>query len=159
MNAHPYAARPIAATHTWLTPQWLLAALGPFDLDPCAAPNWPTAAEMWCQPIDGLAQPWHGRVWLNPPFGRHTQTWLARMAEHNNGTALCFARTETRMFRDYVWGAASAILFLEGRPHFHLADGTRARGNSGGPIVLIAYGGVDAEFLLQSKLPGRAVRL
>jgi len=35
---------------TWLTPPHVLAALGPFDLDPCASPSpqpWPTAATIW----------------------------------------------------------------------------------------------------------------
>jgi hypothetical protein len=27
-------------------------------------------------PISGLAQPWHGRVWLNPPFS-DTPAWVA----------------------------------------------------------------------------------
>lgn len=76
------------------------------------------------------------------------------MAEHGHGTALVFARTETRMFREHVWPHASAVLFLAGRPHFHLPDGTMAKGNSGGPICLIAYGMSDAMKLRDSGLEG-----
>ena len=56
---------------TWLTPPEILRALGVFDLDPCCPPDmpWPTAAAMISPPRDGLSEAWHGRVWLNPPFG------------------------------------------------------------------------------------------
>ena len=162
MTAHPYAARPVAATHVWLTPPNIVQALGRFDLDPCAAPEprpWPTADRMISPPDDGLAQPWEGRVWLNPPYGPHTATWLARLAEHGNGIALVFARTDTAMFSRHVWPAASALLFLAGRPHFHHADGTRAAGNSGGPLVLIAYGAENVSRLRDSGLPGAFIDL
>lgn len=85
---------------------------------------------------------WWGRdrIWCNPPFGSQTATWLARMAIHGNGIALTFARTETEMFQKWVWPFADAVMFLAKRPHFYRPDGTRAKGNSGGPICLIAYG-------------------
>jgi hypothetical protein len=157
MSPHPYRDRPEAATHTWLTPPEILSALGPFDLDPCAAPSprpWPTAARHIELPDDGLTAEWEGRVWCNPPFGKHTAAWLARMASHNDGIALAFARTDTAMFQHHVWPYADLVLFLAGRPKFCLPDGTRAKGNSGGPICLIAYGSRNARALLRSGLPG-----
>src|SRR5437867_202275 len=48
-------------TDVWLTPPHILAALGPFDLDPCAAPEprpWPTAERHIALPDDGLAADW-----------------------------------------------------------------------------------------------------
>jgi len=159
---HPYKARPVAATHVWLTPQEIKLPLGEFDLDPCAAPSprpWPTAKRHIELPEDGLAAEWKGRVWLNPPYGRETGKWLKKLADHDNGIALVFARTETAMFRDHVWRRATALLFLYGRPHFCLPDGTRARGNSGGPLVLVAYGYFNASMLRESGLAGRFVKL
>jgi hypothetical protein len=147
MSKHPYKARPVAATHVWLTPPEILKPLGKFDLDPCAAPEprpWPTATRHITLPEDGLKAEWHGRVWLNPPFGAHTKKWLARMAAHGHGIALVFARTETRMFFDHIWPKATGVCFVRNRPHFHLPDGSRAAGNSGGPLVLVAYGYADA---------------
>ncbi|MCD8140502.1 MAG: hypothetical protein LUE17_12120 [Planctomycetaceae bacterium] len=46
-------------TDTWLTPPWILSALGPFDLDPCcpATMPWVTATTMYQEPADGLALP------------------------------------------------------------------------------------------------------
>lgn len=159
---HPYADRRVAQTHVWLTPPAILQALGPFDLDPCAAPSprpWPTAARHIELPEDGLAAEWSGRVWLNPPYGQHAGAWIKRMANHDCGTALLFARTETRMFVEHVWTRATALLFLAGRPHFHRPDGTMAPGNSGGPLVLIAYGAYDAARLAGSGLRGSFIEL
>ena len=155
-----------AGTHTWLTPPEILAALGPFDLDPCACPEprpWPTAAAMWTREDQPLARPWPAgaRVWLNPPFGPAPvlRGFLARMAEHNYGTALLFARTETEAWFQHVWPRASAVCFLRGRPHFYRQSGARAPFNSGAPVALIAYGDNDARRLLASGLDGRTVSL
>lgn len=148
-------------TDVWLTPPELLEQLGVFDLDPCAAPAprpWPTAAEHIALPRDGLIEPWHGRVWLNPPYGKYTHLWMKRLAEHNHGTALIFARTETTMFRETVWRHASAVKFLSGRLHFHHASGERALSNSGAPSCLVAFGDYDAERLMyDNDLAGFAV--
>ena len=143
-----------AQTTTWLTPPHILEALGEFDLDPCAAPGWSTAREHYTLPTDGLSEPWHGRVWLNPPYGAEAWVWLDRLAEHGTGTALIFARTETAGFVEQVWGKVTAVLFLHGRLHFHHADGTRAKANAGAPSVLAAYGEADAGKLRTCSLPG-----
>lgn len=143
-------------TNDWITPRHIPAALGEFDLDPCAcSPQpWPTAKRMWTRDDDGLAHQWFGRVWLNPPYGRETGTWLQRLAKHGYGTALIFARTETEMFVEHVWRRASAVLFLAGRLHFHHPNGDRSRSNSGGPSCLVAYGEHDAQKLKESRLAG-----
>ena len=152
-----------AHTTTWLTPRFVLNALGRFDLDPCAAPDpaaWPTAAEHYVWPAqDGLALPWHGRVWLNPPYGNAVGRWLGRLADHGTGTALVFARTETDAFFKGVWERAHALLFLRGRLYFHRADLVRADANAGAPNVLAAYGKYDAEMLLDCGIDGAVVPL
>lgn len=152
---------PVAQTHTWLTPPGILAALGPFDLDPCACPlprPWPTAKIMWTAEDEPLVRGWpvFARVWLNPPFGPRPvlDGFLARMADHGHGIALLFARTETETFFRYVWKRAEGLLFLKNRPHFHYPDGRRAEGNSGAPVVLVAYSPHDADVLANCGLPG-----
>lgn len=127
---------------TYLTPPEWIEKLGAFDLDPCCPPNmpWATAKNMLSLPTDGLAEPWHGRVWLNPPFGNQPRKWLTKLAEHGNGIALIPARTETATYYGEVWRKADAICFVKGRPHFYYQDGTRCPFNSGAPITLIAYG-------------------
>jgi hypothetical protein len=146
---------------TWLTPPEIIEALGKFDLDPCCPPvmPWPTADRMLNERDDGLSADWHGRVWLNPPYSREAVKWLRRLATHGKGTALIFARTETEMFFETVWRAATSVLFLEGRIHFHLPDGTRAKANAGAPSCLVAYGEEDASRLFFSGIDGHYVRL
>jgi hypothetical protein len=138
----------------WLTPPEILRALGPFDLDPCTpdAMPWQTAEKRYTKAQDGLQQPWHGRVWLNPPFGREAAKWLERLADHGDGIALVPARTETRMFYLHVWDRADAVCFMRGRPHFHRPCGTRAAANSGAPIALVAYGARNVNALRLSGL-------
>lgn len=153
---------PVAATDEWLTPPEILAALGPYDLDPAAAPEprpWPTAARHYTVADDGLSQQWEGRVWLNPPYGRALARWLARMAEHDWGTALIFARTETDAFFRYAWERASGMLFLRGRLTFRQPDGRPGAGNGGAPSVLIAYGPADLDRLAAAGLDGALVPL
>ena len=120
---------------------------------------WKTAVRMIHWPDDGLSVKWRGRVWLNPPYGEEAGDWLSMLADHGCGTALAFARTETAMFYESVWERASALLFLRGRLHFHYPDGTRAKGNAGGPSVLIAYGSSDSNILKNCGLPGGFVLL
>lgn len=146
---------------TWLTPPHVLAALGEFDLDPCAAPSprpWPTAHRHIELPQDGLIAPWDGRVWCNPPYGAEAGRWLAKLADHGNGIALVFARTETAMFHDHVWPLAHGVLFLRGRLSFCEPSGKPA-GTAGAPSCLIAYDEANAFCLATCCLPGHFVTL
>jgi hypothetical protein len=145
----------------WLTPPEILQALGPFDLDPCAPIKrpWPMAAEHYTVEDNGLTQPWVGRVWCNPPYGLEAARWLDRMAQHGNGIALIFARTETRMFFDHVWRRADAVLFIEGRLHFHHVNGARAKANSGAPSCLVAYGENNVRALDENSDIGMVIKL
>lgn len=81
------------------------------------------------------------------------------MVEHGVGTALIFARTETEIFFETVWRAATAVLFLEGRLYFHHVDGTRAKANAGAPSVLVAYGDHDADILKRCGIAGQYIAL
>lgn len=153
----------------WLTPPMIKLPLGRFDLDPCSPIDrpWDTADQHYTIEDDGLSKAWHGRVWLNPPFGREAIKWMRRMCDHGNGIALIPARTETAMFYETVWGHADGVLFLRKRPHFHVSQDTTfihngkpvhvARGcpapfNSGAPIVLVAYGERNLKVLIDSCL-------
>ena len=146
----------------WLTPPWILERLGEFDIDPCApAPDrrpWPTAKKHYSFAENGLVQPWAGRVWLNPPYGKHAAQWLIRLAQHGNGIALIFARTETDAFFRTVWKKADALLFIRGRLHFYDVNGMEAKSNAGAPSVLIAYGKNNVIALRNSRIPGAFVQ-
>jgi len=151
-----------AGTVEWLTPPRIIAALGPFDLDPCAPEQqpYPTAVRTFTRRDNGLLQRWEGRVWLNPPYTNgEIGRWLARMADHDCGTALIFARTDTEAFHRHVFDQAAGLLFMEGRINFHLPDGTEASGNAGAPTVLCAYGLHDLDVLAASEIAGQLVPL
>ena len=152
MKAHQQT---IGKNDEWLTPRWILGALGDFDLDPCSPIErpWSTARHHYTELDNGLNKEWFGRVWCNPPFHRyHRPRWMRKMAAHNNGIMLLPAAGETKAFADHVWGKCSGILMLNKRPHFHYVDGTEASANSGCTIALIAYGESNFETLKHSGI-------
>jgi phage N-6-adenine-methyltransferase len=98
----------------WPTPQWLVDQLaeefapGGFDLDPAATAENAKAPLFFTAADDALSQPWKGRVWCNPPYGRvDTPRWLAKAkSEVDLGHAelvVCLvpARVSTTWWREY----------------------------------------------------------
>ena len=146
----------------WLTPPDIIKALGEFDLDPSSPINrpWETAKKHYTVEDDGLVQPWEGRVWCNPPYGRETFKWIDKLATHGNGIALIFARTETIGFHDHIWNRADAVFFFKGRLKFHYVDGTQG-GTANAPSCLVAYGkeNVNALIEFQDKYEGITIIL
>lgn len=132
---------------TWLTPKWVIESLGHFDLDPCCPPNmpWRTADVMLTPKEDGLKQPWSGRVWLNPPYGREAKPFIEKMVEHaknGGGISLLFARTETKLWQQIIAPNMFSVLFLNGRMSFCRADGSLS-GSSTAPSALISFSAKD----------------
>jgi hypothetical protein len=145
----------------WYTPPYIFAALGlQFDLDPCApalpAASWIPATRRITSPTDGLAEPWSGRVWLNPPYGRETGRWLGKLSEHGDGVALVFARTDTPWFQSAL-ELAAGVCFIRGRLNFIPPEGWRAAdggadSTAGAPSVLLAFGEQCARAVAASEL-------
>ncbi len=82
--------------------------LGAIDLDPCADPAAPvTSASVRRYHLgdDGLTRRWHGRVFLNPPYGTEAEAWVDHLlAERAAGrvreaVVLLAARTDAAWFR------------------------------------------------------------
>lgn len=138
----------------WYTPPELFEALGLcFDLDPASPPGgvpWVPAARYFSVIEDGLNQAWHGRVWLNPPYGRGIGSWLARLADHGDGLALVFARTDTAWFHE-AYRTATAVCFIKGRLQFVSGCG-RPASNAGAPSMLMAFGVPCAMALTAARL-------
>ncbi len=63
--------------NSWETPWWLVCAVAKrmgfeeFDLDPAATWRTSKGRRYFDETQDGLAQDWHGRVFLNPPWGKY----------------------------------------------------------------------------------------
>lgn len=152
-----------AGKHEWLTPPELIKLLGPFDLDPCfSEPRpWDTAKNYFTETQNGLDKDWFGFVWCNPPYGKNTSHWLKKCSEYKNCIALVFARTETRMFKEYVWEKASSLFFIYKRLKFHNIDGTISQ-SAGAPSVLISWnkqGDEALSKLVNSKFNGKQIFL
>lgn len=134
---------PIGNSVEWYTPPHVFEALGvQFDLDPAAPPGgvpWIPARRHFTESEDGLIQPWRGRVWLNPPYGRHTARWLGRLSEHGDGISLLFARSDTAWFQRFA-PAATAICFVSRRLRFVPGDGRVKASTAGAPSLLMAFG-------------------
>ncbi len=143
-------------SNEWYTPPEIFRALGcEFDLDPASPAGglpWVPAKNHYSYHDDGLSQRWEGRVWLNPPYGPHTASWLGRLSEHGNGIALVFARTDVTWFHT-VAPQASLVCFIRGRIQFVQGGNPGAKkNNAAAPSCLIAFGEDCAGILRRSGL-------
>lgn len=84
---------------------------------------------------------------------------MEKCANHGNCIMLIFARTETKMFFDYIWDKADAVLFIKGRLRFYNVAGEKGPSNAGAPSVLVAYGELNAVRLQRSKIEGKFIHL
>ena len=113
-----------SATDLWATPQDFFdqqnALHGPFDMDVCANADNAKCAVYFDKSMDGLAQKWVGKCWMNPPYGREIGKWMKKAFESaGNGTVVvCLvpARTDTAWWHDYA--TKGHITFIRGRLKF-----------------------------------------
>jgi phage N-6-adenine-methyltransferase len=112
----------------WETPSDLLSLLYGvfrFDLDPCSPrKDGPVKARVrFTAADDGLSLPWHGTVFVNPPYGRAIGDWIAKArSEFEQGNAkrvvlLVPSRTDTSYWHEHIQGRAK-VWFLRGRLKF-----------------------------------------
>jgi hypothetical protein len=135
------------------TPSWVFDGLGvTFDLDP-ASPvdggDHVPARRRYTVADDGLAQPWAGLVWLNPPFSAGT-AWGDRFREHGNGVFLgpvANARwwTELAGAADLIWHCRD----------FAFDHPTHAGKRSSMPLAFVAMGDAAVEAVVRLHRSGR----
>src|SRR5262249_28447663 len=91
-----------------------------FTLDACAQAHNAKCVRYYSPIDDGLAQPWSGKVWMNPPYGRTIGQWMRKAweASQQGATVVCLvpARVDTRSWHDYA--KRGTVLFLRGRLKF-----------------------------------------
>ena len=141
-------------TDEWFTPASILTSIGlRYSLDVCS----PGAGETHVHADrhltitdDGLTTPWHGTVWMNPPYS-DVQPWMRKLADHGDGIALVFNRTDTVWFQE-AFIEAAVVCFVAGRIKFINGITGSASGTPGTGSALLAFGDTAAQALLQSGL-------
>jgi hypothetical protein len=150
--------RAVGATVEWYTPPnlFLLLMRGNadpwFDLDPAGSPegvSFVPARRIIRPPDDGLAHPWFGHVWLNPPYGPAGAPFVHRMVAHGDGLLLLPSRTETRLYQ-LAAVEADAMALLRDRLWFRRLDGHTGRSSFGSTIF--AFGDWAVERLRAADL-------
>jgi phage N-6-adenine-methyltransferase len=130
----------------WFTPpEYVEAArsvLGEIDLDPATHPKAQKrigAKQFFFRADDGLSHEWHGRVWLNPPYGRvEVALFVEKLIYHCQQSDVTAAILLTHNYTDTKWFHAAAaasqmICFTRGRIAFEDNAGetcTPAQGQS-----------------------------
>ena len=131
-----------AQTVEWQTPQDLFERLDAkyhFDLDVCASELNARCDRFYTKADDGLAQPWNGRCWCNPPYGREIAKWVKKAVESKTLVVMLLpARTDTRWFHDYCLPYGK-IEFIKGRLRFG-----GAKENAPFASMIVVFGGEQA---------------
>ena len=107
----------------WTTPQLIIEKtiqlLDEIDLDPCSNPDFPNvpARNHFRKKDDALSKKWHGKIYMNPPYGGEIKDWINYLCEQyekgniQEAIALVPSRTDTLWFRRlknyrrcFIWG-------------------------------------------------------
>jgi len=128
----------------WYTPHNVIerarAVLGVIDCDPasCAyAQQTVKARQYFDKHQNGLAQPWHGRVWLNPPYAPPLiNKFVAKLLAEWDARRVDACLMLTHNYSDSSWfhdaaACADAICFTQGRIAFYDPNGAPARPTQG----------------------------
>lgn len=124
----------VETSDDYYTPASVFQQMGiEFDLDVASPPGglpWIPAKQFYTMADDGLAQPWTGRVWMNPPYSNPTP-WVSKFVTHRHGVCLV-PHTRSKWHLE-LWNNADALAH-PGRFYFH------ARREIFQPVVFAAFG-------------------
>lgn len=158
-------------TDDWHTPDDLLnlarEILGGIDTDPasCSEAQDRVRAGRWFGPVEnGLAQPWAGRVWLNPPFSAIAE-WVATAAERllspDGPDAIllcCHANTDAAWWHNL---RGFPVALSRGRVRYLRPGGERGEAPPRGTALFLLGGDVttQARFASHAEAAGWDVRV
>lgn len=130
------------------TPRWVFKAMGlHFDIDvaaPLGGPWHVPCDRYFTAEDDGLAQPWDGLVWCNPPYSSFA-AWAARWAEHDRGVLMGMVMPQTRWTKPMVESCDALTICgvgTGGHDGFIRPDGVVVRPRN---PVFVAFRGVGTE--------------
>jgi phage N-6-adenine-methyltransferase len=134
----------------WYTPAKYIEAarevMGAIDLDPASsemANAVVNATKFFTKEDDGLSQPWHGRVWMNPPYGRLAGKFVAKLIEEyqagnvTEAIILLNARSNDAKWFQPLWD--HALCFVKGRIDFD-SNGREKKASSTHGSVFVYLG-------------------
>ena len=136
------------------TPSWIFDGLGgTFDTDPASpghgAGDCVPARVKYTRADDGLVQPWHGSVWLNPPFSNATP-WARRFIDHAQGVFL--GPVANAAWCIELMQAAHLVWFMR---DFAFTHPTHAGKRSSMPLFMAAIGTAEVDALASLATSGR----
>jgi phage N-6-adenine-methyltransferase len=139
----------------WYTPAKYIelarTVLGDIDLDPASsggAQEVVRAKQYYTAEQDGLARPWHGRVWLNPPYAQPLiGQFIEKLLEERTAGNVTAAILLTHNYTSSSWfqkaiEIVDAVCFTRGRIAFESANGEKAAPTQGQTFL---YYGDDSE--------------
>jgi len=167
-NNHAVSDDPDYDGDEWFTPaEYVEAArlvLGGIDLDPAsheAAQSVIQAGEYYTKELNGLARPWFGRVWLNPPYSMPlVKEFVLMIDEYESGRVeaaviltnnssdttwfhallamypACFTRGRVQFWRP----GQSSFAARQGQVFFYLGDNPRLFAETFGQFGLVVRG-------------------
>ena len=160
-----------SGNNEWYTPLDIIArarmVMGDIDLDPASsevANRTVQAAKYYTAEDNGLAQPWHGRVWMNPPYAQPLMADFAEAVsskyanqEIEQACVLVNNGTETQWFQRMLQ-VADAVCFPRGRIRFVDPEGKP----SGAPLqgqAILYFGNNIAAFAAHFRECGRVCQV
>jgi site-specific DNA-methyltransferase (adenine-specific) len=149
-------------SNEWYTPKSLINKLDiKFDLDPATsvkANEIIKAKKIYTIKDNGLEQDWglRQKIWLNPPYGKYTYTWLDKAFKEtknnkNEIAILVFSRTDTIWFHELAI-KFEQLCFIEKRLRFIKPDTMTSGSSAGAGSLLLSSGKYINDKIKQANL-------